>query len=136
MKDWGRFTLLGGSAVEALLADIVHEVADAFAARLRPDQYRALVLIGGYGRGEGGIEIRDGGEHPHNNLDFLLVARHAPGTDPALLKADLDAILQPISPASWHRHGPGRDPRSQARGRALPGDVARHALRAQDPSRG
>lgn len=95
--DWGRFTLRGGAAVEARLVAMVREVADAFEACLPREMVRALALIGGYGRGEGGIERRDGVEKPHNNLDFLLVARGSTVPDPATLKTTLDAVLQPIS---------------------------------------
>lgn len=35
----------------------------------------ALVLGGGYGRGEGGVVIVDGVEQPYNDLDFFLVVR-------------------------------------------------------------
>lgn len=37
----------------------------------------ALILGGGYGRGEGGIEILDGKECPYNDLDFTLVVQNA-----------------------------------------------------------
>jgi hypothetical protein len=33
-----------------------------------------MVLLGGYGRGEGGVVITEEGESPHNNLDFLVIA--------------------------------------------------------------
>ncbi|MEW6753857.1 MAG: hypothetical protein AB1505_23180 [Candidatus Latescibacterota bacterium] len=36
----------------------------------------ALVLGGGYGRGEGGVVVRDGVEHPYNDLDLTLVVQH------------------------------------------------------------
>jgi hypothetical protein len=36
-------------------------------------RYRALVLIEGIRSREGGVEITNGEERPHNNLDFLLI---------------------------------------------------------------
>jgi len=35
-----------------------------------------LVLGGGYGRGEGGVVVRDGREQPFNDLDLTIVVRH------------------------------------------------------------
>lgn len=42
---------------------------------LMGDQLAALILGGGYGRGEGGVEIIDGKEHPYNDLDFTLIVK-------------------------------------------------------------
>ncbi len=39
--------------------------------------YRAVLLIGGYGRGEGGVDRSSGTEQPHNNFDILIIAEHA-----------------------------------------------------------
>jgi hypothetical protein len=68
-----RFTVAGGPGVEALLRELTHQAARAFATVLDPSQRRALVLFGGYGRGEGGVVESGGAEVPHNNLDLLLV---------------------------------------------------------------
>ena len=68
-----RFTARGGPEVEARIRGAVSEAADVMRAVLRPEEYRAVVLLGGYGRGEGGVELRDGEERPHNNLDFLVI---------------------------------------------------------------
>lgn len=43
------------------------------------DALTALVLGGGYGRGEGGIVRRDGAEAPYNDLDLTLVVRERRG---------------------------------------------------------
>ena len=67
-----RYTLDGGPQVESRIEDLVRAVAAEVENRVSSASYRALLLIGGYGRGEGGVEVRDGAEHPHNNLDFLL----------------------------------------------------------------
>ncbi len=73
-QPYGRFTVRGSSEVEGLLTTLVNEAARAAETALDSREYRALVVLGGYGRGEGGVEIVDGQERPHNNLDFMLIA--------------------------------------------------------------
>ncbi|WP_375770453.1 hypothetical protein NR798_06035 [Archangium gephyra] len=88
-----RFTLRGSLAVEAEIAGLVRQAATTLGAHLPPDRLRTLALIGGYGRGEGGVERRGERERPHNNLDFLLVLERPerPG-----LKELLDQALAPL----------------------------------------
>ncbi len=57
------------AAITALVKDILETTRDLF----KPGETRALLLIGGYGRGEGGVVVAEGKGRPHNNLDFLLV---------------------------------------------------------------
>ncbi len=52
------------------------------------DALAALILGGGYGRGEGGTIVVDGTEQPYNDLDFVLVVRRKAG----LPMHDLDAL--------------------------------------------
>ncbi len=75
---------------------LVGEAADAVKASLRPSEFRALVMIGGYGRGEGGVEVVDGQERPHNNLDFLLIAETASPTKLWELRQRLLRSLDPV----------------------------------------
>lgn len=85
-----RFTLEGGPEIEARIAAIVAEVVEKVKAVVPKDRVRSFALIGGYGRGEGGIEIRDRQELLHNNLDFLLITRDFV---PRGLKEALDSAL-------------------------------------------
>ncbi len=60
-------TRLDGT-LKRLTADIVAALGDGL---------EALVLGGGYGRGEGGVVLRNGEEHLYNDLDLLpIVTRH------------------------------------------------------------
>jgi hypothetical protein len=102
---FGRFTVDGGPEVEQGLADLVEEVGAAFARELRPEQYRALLVIGGYGRGEGGVEVVEGRERPHNNVDFMLVLRGASGPGQDGLRRRLVDVLSGLAAA----HGIGLD---------------------------
>ncbi len=92
-QAWGRFTARGGEAVETELTVLATEVAREVEAEVPKDRFHALVLIGGYGRGEGGVETRNGVERPHNNLDFLLITRDMSPEESAGLHARLDERL-------------------------------------------
>ena len=75
MTSRARLTVLGSDALERRLWALLDGIADVARAHVPAGSLRALVLLGGYGRGEGGV-VREGGEeHPHNNLDLLLVTR-------------------------------------------------------------
>ena len=56
-RDWGRFTARGGDLIEKELTAIVSQAAETVIQTVPADRYRALVLIGGYGRGEGGDQV-------------------------------------------------------------------------------
>jgi len=104
-EQWGRFTARGGIEVERRLTQLVREVAEQIAEVAPPDSYKAVLLIGGYGRGEGGVERRDGRELPHNNLDFLMIAQNQNAEQRARLKEAIDARLRPLA----EREGIGLD---------------------------
>ena len=74
-RSWGRFTALGGPAIERTAATAAARVRDVVRQAVSPSEYRALVLIGGYGRGEGGVLSTPQGERLHNNMDLLLILR-------------------------------------------------------------
>lgn len=103
-----RYTACGGVDVESRIRAILNECAEALETALSSSLYRSVVLLGGYGRGEGGV-VRDRDrngclvERPHNNLDFLVVARRA--GDRALIQERADVALAPLI----HRHGIGMD---------------------------
>ena len=93
---WGRFTARGGRDIEKLVTSLLSEIADVSRGLLPPTDCRAMVLLGGYGRGEGGVVKTDSGERPHNNLDFLVVACAMPTEAQARLKASLQEAWAPL----------------------------------------
>lgn len=72
--DHKRYTVRGSDDLEKAVAAWMDQAAERLRSVLRPEEFRAVILIGGYGRGEGGVEIVDGRERPHNNFDFLVIA--------------------------------------------------------------
>lgn len=97
---WGRFTARGGEAVEAATTALVGRLVAVFASVLMPGEFRCVAMIGGFGRGEGGVLVVDGQERPHNNFDFLVVTENLPLARRQAIKAALDARIQPIVEAA------------------------------------
>jgi len=93
LKHWGRFSVRGCSGFEETMSSLLTEVADSCEKVLSPAVCRAMVLLGGYGRGEGGVVTTDDGERPHNNLDFLIITRALSQEKQQEVKARLQEVL-------------------------------------------
>jgi hypothetical protein len=70
-----RFTLDGSDALEHRLDSLCCEVAQAVSRVIPASKLEALVLGGGYGRGEGGVLKTDSGDEPYNDLEFYAFLR-------------------------------------------------------------
>jgi hypothetical protein len=70
-----RFTLDGSDALEAQLGDLCARVAEGVRQIVPTGKLHALVLGGGYGRGEGGVLRSESGEQPYNDLEFYVLYR-------------------------------------------------------------
>jgi len=86
-----RYTLDGDDAVEERIARDQGIVAHAVGSVVQPPAFRALVLMGGYGRGEGGYVIRGGQPAPYNDYDYFVVVR---GLDREARKATEQALAE------------------------------------------
>ncbi len=100
-----KYTVSGTSEVDAKIETILSDVRDVISHEVKASRFRALVLIGGYGRGEGGVELRDGEERPHNNLDFLLISK---GSGPGCKAPEKDRLSLALEPLRV-RHDVGID---------------------------
>lgn len=73
-----RFTRDGSDALEQLLHDICEETGRGVRDIVPADRLEALILGGGYGRGEGGVLATQLGDAPYNDLEFFLLIKGAP----------------------------------------------------------
>lgn len=70
-----RFTLDGSDTLEIHLAEICKNVLVGIQELLPPNTLEALVLGGGYGRGQGGVLKTPFGDAPYNDLEFYVFTR-------------------------------------------------------------
>ena len=68
-----QLTYYSNKETQTSLNIVLREIALVFEKMFSTEQTAALILIGGYGRGEGGIMLKDGKYCPHNNLDILYI---------------------------------------------------------------
>ncbi len=73
-----RFTRDGNDALEKLIADTCEEIGKEVTRIVPADKFQALLLAGGYGRGEGGVLSTPDGDAPYNDLEFFLLIRGHP----------------------------------------------------------
>ncbi len=71
-----RYTVRGSKKLEGEIQKLLDRVAWTVYQKVPASELQALVLLGSYGRGEGGIEIIEGEERPHNDLDVMLITKN------------------------------------------------------------
>ena len=74
--NWGRFSARGSDDFENKITKSVRSITEEFELIIPKEKCVALVLLGGYGRGEGGVTFDKEKEKPHNNLDLLLLTKN------------------------------------------------------------
>ena len=68
-----RYTPDGDATVESRISHDQQLIAAAVTDLVPTANFRALVLIGGYARGEGGFRFVDGSPEPYNDYDYFVV---------------------------------------------------------------
>ncbi|MCK4983241.1 MAG: hypothetical protein KAS17_09975, partial [Victivallaceae bacterium] len=88
-----KYTLNGDAAFDEMLEKHLGDISEAIKKSKVSKNIAALVLGGGYGRGEGGVfETADGQKKLYNDLDFFVIAENL---SPSSLKK-IDRILAGI----------------------------------------
>src|SRR6476660_7221197 len=73
MNTNARFTIDGSDRLEALLDRLCSDIADQICDLVPPKHLQAIVLGGGYGRGEGGVlRVANGADEPYNDIEFYV----------------------------------------------------------------
>src|ERR1700689_1467995 len=67
-----RFTIDGSPELEDRLERLCDQVRSAAMTQIPPKEIAAIVLGGGYGRGEGGVLRTEAGDQPYNDLEFYV----------------------------------------------------------------
>ncbi|MEI6175607.1 MAG: hypothetical protein WCS43_01840 [Verrucomicrobiota bacterium] len=75
--ETSRYTRDGSDALEALIDRTCAEIGQEVTRIVPSGKFQALLLGGGYGRGEGGVFATPIGDAPYNDLEFfLLISGH------------------------------------------------------------
>jgi hypothetical protein len=103
------FTALDDAGLDGRIRSDLDQIAAAVRDHLGPS-YRALVLGGGYGRGEGGSVVAGDRLEPYNDYDLFVVVEGVRRLDLAAMRADLRALGEnsrraSVSKSSWRRCG-------------------------------
>jgi len=69
-----KYTVYGDSAFDRKIDEDMHKITEAV-LKVMPERYlSALILGGGYGRGEGGVFLQDGKMELYNDYDFFVIS--------------------------------------------------------------
>ncbi len=104
-----RFTEDGSEELEGHLRQICDQIRDGVRAAVPAQKLEALLLGGGYGRGEGGVWRTESGDWPYNDLEFYVFLRGSLWLNERRHQASLQALAKRLSAA-----GAGRLTRSCA----------------------
>ncbi len=70
-----RFTIDGDDALERHLGHTCAQIVSGIRGLIPPGKLEAVLLGGGYGRGEGGVLRGNGGDRPYNDLEFYVAVK-------------------------------------------------------------
>jgi hypothetical protein len=70
-----RFTLDGSDTLEAHLTSLCSRVVEEIHQVIPRRELEAIVLGGGYGRGEGGVLVTESGDQAYNDIEFYVFVR-------------------------------------------------------------
>src|SRR6266581_4089988 len=95
-----RFTIDGSDALEQQLERICEQVKLRIQAAVPTHKLEAIVLGGGYGRGEGGVLRTANGDEPYNDIEFYIFLRGSRLWNQRRYGPMLDTICRELSSAT------------------------------------
>ena len=93
-----RFTIDGSERLEQEIAEKCREIGHEVGKLIPGRKLEALVLGGGYGRGQGGVLLTEHGDRPYNDLEFYVFLNGNRLWNERRYKASLDELGQRLSP--------------------------------------
>lgn len=94
-----RFTVDGSDVLEKQIASDMDMVRASVLAAVEEGELAALVLGGGYGRGEGGVYAVEGEERVYNDYDFFVIVPYTSRQRRSALSAKLLEVKAAIEPS-------------------------------------
>lgn len=92
------FTIDGSEAFEQRIQQDMDRIRDAAVEAVGPQNLTALVLGGGYGRGEGGVYTEMGEERVYNDYDFFVVVPFRSRRRRKWVARQLDGVKERLEP--------------------------------------
>ena len=92
-----RFTIDGDHNMESRLQAICEKVSAGIQKIVPNNRLEAIVLGGGYGRGQGGVHRTKDGDRPYNDLEFYVFVKGSPVWQDRAHSANLDALAARMS---------------------------------------
>lgn len=93
----GRYTLKGSPELDGLIEAHMARIAEEVQSSRHAALYRALILIGGYGRGEGTPYLVEGRQVPFNDYDLVVVSSPLSRSRRAEVQRDLRTCEESLS---------------------------------------
>lgn len=93
MKSFGKLSIKGSNHFEEKMTELLNDISEDIENSVSQELYKCVILIGGYGRGEGGVITKNGIEYPHNNFDFLIISKNLSKKNEKNLEKDINKII-------------------------------------------
>lgn len=95
-----RFTIDGSEKLEARLKAVCDDVLKLVRATVSDGKLEALLLGGGYGRGQGGVLRTSSGDEPYNDMEFYVCLRGSRLLNERKFRKRLHEIGEKLSPGA------------------------------------
>lgn len=89
-----RFTVDGDDGLEAHLTQTCARALSGLRGIIPAGKFEALLLGGGYGRGEGGVLRSEAGDRPYNDIEFYVALKGNRHWNEALYRRPMDVLAQ------------------------------------------